>query len=285
MILSLSPLLTGAIGLYLSDIIVWDLTNWGRVTHICVSNLTITGSDRRQAIIWTNAGILLIVPLGTNFNEIFIEVHTFSFKKIHLKMSSAKWRPFCLGLNVLMINFINSRSRYVIFANYCLCITHLSGTVWFYRYRFQLKTKNKHTLTKSKSQHYPSQSQSLNRSIFALKSSLGHQDIFCIVDYLFTKQSSDISELNSNSEIDFTKWHISKWNWGAKCKFSGNICPPYDLIRYRRLVSPAIVVCRCPYFRTVAIFREISVVTLNINVQTRMGSFYAIIWHHWAIMR
>ena len=83
------------------------LTHWGRVTHICVSKLTIIGSDnglspgRRQAIIWTNAGILLIGSLGTNFNEISIEIHKFSFKKIHLKMSSGKWRPSCLGLNVL----------------------------------------------------------------------------------------------------------------------------------------------------------------------------------------
>ena len=48
-----------------------------------------------------NAGILLIVPLGTNFSEILIGIQTFSIKKMHLKMSSAKWRPFCLGLNVL----------------------------------------------------------------------------------------------------------------------------------------------------------------------------------------
>ena len=39
-----------------------------RVTHICVANLAIIGSDnglspgRRQAIIWTNAGILFIGP-------------------------------------------------------------------------------------------------------------------------------------------------------------------------------------------------------------------------------
>ena len=78
----------------------------GRVTHICVSKLTTIGSDnglspgRRQANIWTNAGILLIGPLGTNFIEILIRIQTFSFKKMHLKMSSAKWRPFCLGLNV-----------------------------------------------------------------------------------------------------------------------------------------------------------------------------------------
>ena len=83
------------------------LTHWGRVTHICVGKLTIIASDnglspgRRQAIIWTNDGILLIGPLGTNFNEILIDIHKFSFKKMHLKMSSAKWRPFCLGPNVL----------------------------------------------------------------------------------------------------------------------------------------------------------------------------------------
>ena len=79
------------------------LTHWGRVTHICVSELTIIGSDnglspgRRQAIIWNNAGMLLIGPLGTNFSKILIEIHIFSFKKMHLKMAAAKWRPFCLG--------------------------------------------------------------------------------------------------------------------------------------------------------------------------------------------
>ena len=86
---------------------VTSLTHWGRVTHICVSKLTIIGSDnglspeRHQAVIWTNAGILLNRRLGTNFSEILIGNQTFSFKKMHLEMSSAKWRPFCLGLNVL----------------------------------------------------------------------------------------------------------------------------------------------------------------------------------------
>ena len=83
------------------------LTHWGRVTHICLSELTSIGSDdglspgRRQAIIRTNAGILLIRPLGTKFSEILIEILLFSFKKMRLKMSFAKRRPFCLGLNVL----------------------------------------------------------------------------------------------------------------------------------------------------------------------------------------
>ena len=78
------------------------LIHWGRVTHICVHSLTINVSDnslspgRRQAIIWTNAGILLIWPLGTNFSEVLIKIHTFPFKKMHLKLG-----PFCLSLIVL----------------------------------------------------------------------------------------------------------------------------------------------------------------------------------------
>ena len=85
------------------------LTHWGRQTHICVVKLTMIGSDnglspeQRQAIIWTNAGILLIGTLGTNFIEISIEIYIFSFKKMRLKMSSGKWRPCCLGLNVLRL--------------------------------------------------------------------------------------------------------------------------------------------------------------------------------------
>ena len=101
------------------------LTHWDRVTHICVSKLTIIGSDnglapgRRQAIIWTNAGMLLIGPLGTNFSEILIGIQAFSFTKIHLKMSSAIWRPFYLGLNVLS-DFLRSMD-----AIYCsLLLSH-----------------------------------------------------------------------------------------------------------------------------------------------------------------
>ena len=76
-----------------------SLTHWGRVTHICVGNLTIIGPDnglspgRRQAIIWTNAEMLLFGPWGTNFGEISIGIQLFSFNKMHLTMS-AKWRPF-----------------------------------------------------------------------------------------------------------------------------------------------------------------------------------------------
>ena len=91
------------------------LTHWGRVTHMCVSKLTIICSDnglspgRRQAIICTNAGILLIRTLATNFSEILSKIYTFPLKKMHLKMSSAKWWQFCLGLNVLKSGFSDFR--------------------------------------------------------------------------------------------------------------------------------------------------------------------------------
>ena len=79
------------------------------MTHVCVSKLTITGSDngfslgRLLAIIWTNAGNFLMGPLGTNFTKIFIAICTYSFKKMHLEMSLGKWRPFCFGPNVVCI--------------------------------------------------------------------------------------------------------------------------------------------------------------------------------------
>ena len=93
--------------LFVLPMLPFCLTHWGRLTHICVSKQTSIDSDiglspgRRQAIIWTNAGILLIEPLGTNFSEILIDILTFSIKKMRLKVSSAKRQPFCLGLNVL----------------------------------------------------------------------------------------------------------------------------------------------------------------------------------------
>ena len=94
------------------------LTHWGRVTHICVSNLTIIGSDnglspgRRQAIS-EPIGILLIGPLETISSEISIEIHIISFKRMHLKISSGEWRPFCLGLNMLTHWGVNQTANYL----------------------------------------------------------------------------------------------------------------------------------------------------------------------------
>ena len=49
---------------------------------------------RYQAITWTNADLLSIEHLRTKFSENWIETENFSFIKMHLKMPSAKWRPF-----------------------------------------------------------------------------------------------------------------------------------------------------------------------------------------------
>ena len=100
-----------------------NLTHWGRVTDICVSELTTIGSDNglspnlRHAIIWTNAGILLIRALGTNFSAILSEIHIFSFNETQLKTSSAKWRPFRPDLNVITVQWprkVKTRSLVII---------------------------------------------------------------------------------------------------------------------------------------------------------------------------
>ena len=84
-------------------------THWGRMTHICVTSLGHHWFRKwlspvlRQAIIWTIAGISLIGPFGPNFSEIWSEVHSLSCKTMLSKMSSAKCRLFCLGLNVLSV--------------------------------------------------------------------------------------------------------------------------------------------------------------------------------------
>ena len=84
------------------------LTHWGRATHICVGKLTIIGSDndlspgRRQAIIWTNAGILLIEPLGTNVSESLnrnsnIFIYENAQEKGVCEMASILSRPQCVN--------------------------------------------------------------------------------------------------------------------------------------------------------------------------------------------
>ena len=66
----------------------------GVTSVVGVPSTHLVGSDnglppgRRQAIIWTNAGILLMGPLGTNFSEIITKVYIFWFKKMYLKLWS-----------------------------------------------------------------------------------------------------------------------------------------------------------------------------------------------------
>ena len=89
------------------------------MTHICVDNLSIIASDdglsprRHQDSIWTNCAILLIRTLGSNFSQTLTKIQTFSFKKKHCKLSSAKKLPFCLGLNVTHFIIFTGRSTTV----------------------------------------------------------------------------------------------------------------------------------------------------------------------------
>ena len=96
-------------GIYILTKVYSCLTHWSRVTHICVSKLTIAGSDnglspgRRQAIIWTNAGIMLIRPkLQWNFNRnynVFIQEN--EFENVVCEVAAILSRPqlvkICFG--------------------------------------------------------------------------------------------------------------------------------------------------------------------------------------------
>ena len=95
--------------IYFNTCIMIPITHWGGKTHIYVSKLII-GSDNdlspgwRQAIIWSNAGISFMQPLGKNIKwNIYRNSYTL-IKKIYLK--SAKWQPFCLGLKALNMSTV-----------------------------------------------------------------------------------------------------------------------------------------------------------------------------------
>ena len=84
-----------------------QLTHWGRVIHICVDKLvhhwyiTVVCSAPSHYLIQYWLILDWTIGTETNFRAIRIEIWRFSCKKMHLKMPSAKWRPFCLDLNVL----------------------------------------------------------------------------------------------------------------------------------------------------------------------------------------
>ena len=108
----------------------WVWTHWGRVTHICVGKTTIIGSytglspGRRQDIIWTNSGILLIGTLGTNFSEILIECHSFFFQEnayenFVWKMAAILSRPQCVNKGALIPSHGSSTFTWNIYKKNC----------------------------------------------------------------------------------------------------------------------------------------------------------------------
>ena len=63
--------------------------NENYLNHMCDSTIIDwengLSPGRRQAIMWTNARLLLIKPLQTKYSEILIKIHSLSFKKMCLK--------------------------------------------------------------------------------------------------------------------------------------------------------------------------------------------------------
>ena len=120
---------------HLSDLCVkllmtasYCITHWGWVKHIFVSKLTIVGSNnglspgRRQAIIWTNVGMLSIGPLGINFSEILIGIfiEENAFEIVVWKMAAILSRPQCVNnwyswwLTLHCIHYVHRRYCYVV---------------------------------------------------------------------------------------------------------------------------------------------------------------------------
>ena len=134
-----------------------ELTHWGRVTHICISNLTIIGSDnglspgRCQAIIWTNAGILLIGPLGTHLSEILIG-NSYIFIQENVFENVV-----CQMAVILSIQFIsvNKHCSNVTWASGVSQITSKSNVQWL------VKAKNKKENIKAPHYRHFSQENSL----------------------------------------------------------------------------------------------------------------------------
>ena len=74
-------------------------TDWSKHNVQKDNGLLLTGA---KPLIWTNAGIYCQLDSCKQTSVKFNRNHIFAFKKMHLKMSSGKWRSFCLGLNELI---------------------------------------------------------------------------------------------------------------------------------------------------------------------------------------
>ena len=100
------------------------LTHLPLVPHLCVNELR-QWTVQSQAITWANAVLLSIRPLGTNFSIIKIKIQNFSLMKMHLKMSSVKWRPNCPGGDELILMLVSRDSWHGFWFASC-CVTYQS---------------------------------------------------------------------------------------------------------------------------------------------------------------
>ena len=98
------PVIWGAMARMLRNCNDKDLTHLGRVMHTCVGKLAIISSDNGLSpgqapghYLNQCRNILFIWTLGTNFGEILSEMHTSSFKKMHLNSRLGSGGHFVLA--------------------------------------------------------------------------------------------------------------------------------------------------------------------------------------------
>ena len=87
------------------------LTHWGWVMHILISKLTIISLDnglspgRRQAIIWTNVGILLIGPFQWNLNQnLYIFIQENAFENVIRKLRAILYQLQCVNKSIQLLH-------------------------------------------------------------------------------------------------------------------------------------------------------------------------------------
>ena len=86
-----------------------------------------------QAIIWTNAATLSIRPQGKYLSETLFKIQKFWVKEMYLNMPSAKWRPFCLGLNVLKTSKSQAKCHILLWSlsyDWSLFVPRLATVHW-----------------------------------------------------------------------------------------------------------------------------------------------------------
>ena len=131
--------------------------------HICVSKLNIIDSnnglapDRQQAIFRNQFWDISIWPLGTTFSEMSLEIHTFSFNKMDVKMSSAtilSWPQYVnlrfgdlLPCTVITLNqlFLVYFDLYVKIISICISLYFADDTFARYLIRLLVSTVHKST--------------------------------------------------------------------------------------------------------------------------------------------
>ena len=82
--------------------------HWGRGTHTCICVSKIDHHwfkwwfvARSSPTHYRNQWLFSIIPYGTYFNEIVLDIQRFSLTKMHLKTASSKWWQFGLAFTVL----------------------------------------------------------------------------------------------------------------------------------------------------------------------------------------